>query len=148
MPRAVPTCVVTPMLIAYWIIIILFVIRTNQYSRSVSVRFDPVRSGPVQITWYYTLAMHQALWSAACRLPDTIRCLGQRTLYQSNVQLGLPNYSMPVMHTAIPCTGNTADQAVSTVTVQLGAAKHHTRPLTMPMPIFGCKIQKNTGFRL
>ena len=37
---------------------------------------------------------------------------------------------MPVMHTAIPCTGSTADQAVSTVHVQLGAAKHLTRPLT------------------
>ena len=36
---------------------------------------------------------------------------------------------MPVMHTAIPCTGNTADQAVSTVHLQLGAAKHLTRPL-------------------
>ncbi len=38
--------------------------------------------------------------------------------------------SMPDMHTAIPCTGSTADQAVSTVHVQLGAAKHLTRPLT------------------
>ncbi len=28
---------------------------------------------------------------------------------------------MPVMHTAIPCTDITADQAVSTVHVQLGA---------------------------
>ena len=37
---------------------------------------------------------------------------------------------MPVMHTAIPCTGNTADQAVNTVHVQLGATKHLTRPLT------------------
>jgi hypothetical protein len=37
---------------------------------------------------------------------------------------------MPVMHTAIPCTGNTADQAVNIVHVQLGAAKHLTRPLT------------------
>ncbi len=37
---------------------------------------------------------------------------------------------MPVMHTAIPYTGSTADQAVSTITVQLGAAKHLTRPLT------------------
>ena len=37
---------------------------------------------------------------------------------------------MPGMHTAIPCTGSTADQAVSTVHVQLGAAKHLTRPLT------------------
>ncbi len=37
---------------------------------------------------------------------------------------------MPVMHTAISCTGSTVDQAVSTVTVQLGAAKHHTRRLT------------------
>ena len=37
---------------------------------------------------------------------------------------------MPVMHTAIPCTGNTADQAVRTVHLQLGAAKHLTRPLT------------------
>ena len=38
---------------------------------------------------------------------------------------------MPVMHTAIPCTGNTADQAVRTVHLQLGAAKHLTRPLTV-----------------
>jgi hypothetical protein len=37
---------------------------------------------------------------------------------------------MPVMHTAIPYTGSTADQAVSTVIVQLGAARHLTRPLT------------------
>ncbi len=39
---------------------------------------------------------------------------------------------MPVMHTAIPCTstGSTADQAVSTVHLQLGAAKHLTRTLT------------------
>ncbi len=48
---------------------------------------------------------------------------------------------MPVMHTAIPCTGSTADQAINTVTVQLGAAKHHTRPLTfgtgnnLPLPV-------------
>ncbi len=41
---------------------------------------------------------------------------------------------MPVMHTAIPCTGSTADQAVSTVHVQLGAAKHLTRPLTTTTP--------------
>ena len=41
---------------------------------------------------------------------------------------------MPVMHTAIPCTGNTADQAVSTVHLQLGAAKHLTRPLTKVKP--------------
>ncbi len=34
------------------------------------------------------------------------------------------------MHTAIPYTGSTADQAVSTV-IQLGAAKHLTRPLTV-----------------
>ncbi len=34
------------------------------------------------------------------------------------------------MYNAIPYTGNTANQAVSTVTVQLGATKHHTRPLT------------------
>ncbi len=38
---------------------------------------------------------------------------------------------MPVMHTAIPCTSSTADQVVSTVHVQLGAAKHLTRPLTV-----------------
>ncbi len=38
---------------------------------------------------------------------------------------------MPVMHTAIPYTGSTADQAVSTVIVQLGAARHLTRPLTV-----------------
>jgi hypothetical protein len=30
---------------------------------------------------------------------------------------------MPVMHSAIPCTGSTADQAVSTVHVQLGAGE-------------------------
>jgi hypothetical protein len=66
----------------------------------------------------------------ACRLPGTIRCLGQ-TLYQSNIYLGLPNYSTPAMCNAIPipCIGNTADQAVSTVHVQLGVAKHLTRPL-------------------
>ncbi len=40
------------------------------------------------------------------------------------------SHSMPVMQTAIPCTGSTADQAVSTVHVQLDAAKHLTRPLT------------------
>ncbi len=34
------------------------------------------------------------------------------------------------MCNAIPCTGNTADQAVNTVHIQLGAAKHLTRPLT------------------
>ncbi len=37
---------------------------------------------------------------------------------------------MSDMHTAIPCTGSTADQADSTIHVQLGAAKHLTRPLT------------------
>ncbi len=37
---------------------------------------------------------------------------------------------MPDMHTAIPCTGSTADQAVSTIHVQLDAAKRLTRPLT------------------
>ena len=42
---------------------------------------------------------------------------------------------MPVMHTAIPCTGNTADQAVSTVHLQLGAAKHLTRPLRLPWQV-------------
>ncbi len=36
---------------------------------------------------------------------------------------------MPDMHTAIPCTGSTAGQAVSTIYVQLGAAKHLTKPL-------------------
>ena len=35
------------------------------------------------------------------------------------------------MCNAIPCTGNTADQAVNTVHIQLGAAKHLTRPLTV-----------------
>ncbi len=95
----------------------------NESIPSVSVWFDPVRSGPVQFTWYYQC---NASGFVTCRLPGTIRCLGQ-ILYQSNVQLGLPNYSMPVMHTAIPCTGSTADQAVSTVTVQLGAARHLTR---------------------
>ncbi len=30
---------------------------------------------------------------------------------------------MPVMPTAIPCTGSTADQAVSTVHVQLGVGE-------------------------
>ncbi len=39
---------------------------------------------------------------------------------------------MPVMHTAILYTSNTADQAVNTVRVQLGAARHLTRPLTCP----------------
>ncbi len=38
---------------------------------------------------------------------------------------------MPVMHTAIPYTSSTADQAVNTVLVQLGAARHLTRPLTL-----------------
>ena len=40
---------------------------------------------------------------------------------------------VPSILTAIPCTGNTADQAVSisTVHIQLGAAKHLTRPLTL-----------------
>ncbi len=33
------------------------------------------------------------------------------------------------------CTGNTADQAVSTVHLQLGAAKHLTRPLTYNLKI-------------
>ncbi len=39
---------------------------------------------------------------------------------------------MPDMHTAIPCTGSTVDQTVSTIHVQLGATKHLTRPLTYP----------------
>ena len=86
-------------------------------------------SGIVQLTWYYTQCNASGIM--ACRLPGTIRCLGQ-TLYQSNIQLDSSNYSMPDMHTAIPCTGSTADQAVSTVHVQLGAAKHLTRPLTCP----------------
>ncbi len=30
---------------------------------------------------------------------------------------------MPVIHTAVPCTGSTADQDVSTVRVQLGAGE-------------------------
>ncbi len=38
---------------------------------------------------------------------------------------------MPVLHSAIPYTGSTADQAVSTVIVQLGAARHLTRPLIL-----------------
>jgi hypothetical protein len=37
---------------------------------------------------------------------------------------------MPDMHTAIPCTGSTVDQTVSTIHIQLGATKHLTRPLT------------------
>ncbi len=37
---------------------------------------------------------------------------------------------MPDKHTAIPCTGSTVDQTVSTIHVQLGATKHLTRPLT------------------
>ncbi len=39
---------------------------------------------------------------------------------------------MPDMYTAIPCTGSTVDQTVSTIHVQLGATKHLTRPLTCP----------------
>ena len=31
---------------------------------------------------------------------------------------------MPVMHTAIPCTGSTADQAVNTVLLVGGKARH------------------------
>ncbi len=38
---------------------------------------------------------------------------------------------MHVMHTAILYTSNTADQAVNTVLVQLGAARYLTRPLTV-----------------
>jgi hypothetical protein len=41
-----------------------------------------IYSGIVQITWYYIT--YNALGTRACRLPGTIRCLGQ-TLYQSNV---------------------------------------------------------------
>ena len=53
---------------------------------------------------------------------------------------------MPVMHTAIPCTGNTADQAVSTVHLQLGAAKHLTRPLTTrAVPAVFVSIFKGEG---
>jgi hypothetical protein len=43
----------------------------------------------------------------------------------------------------IYCTGSTADQAVSTVIVQLGAARHLTRPLTLgpsPSPHFACVV--------
>jgi hypothetical protein len=39
---------------------------------------------------------------------------------------------MPVMHTAILYSSSTADHAVNTVLVQLGAARHLTRPLTVP----------------
>ncbi len=40
---------------------------------------------------------------------------------------------MPDMHTTILYTSSTADQAVNTVLVQLGAARHltSTRPLTL-----------------
>ncbi len=41
-----------------------------------------VQSGPVQITWYYTLCNASGL--VACRLLGAIRCLGQ-TLHQSNI---------------------------------------------------------------
>ncbi len=56
---------------------------------------------------------------------------------------------MPVMHTAIPCTGNTADQAVNTVHVQLGAAKHLTRPLTGGRPdcLSSKKMSKSRHFQ-
>ena len=67
----------------------------------------------LQITWYY-----QVPW--ANPVPEY-------------VQLDSSNHSMPGMHTAIPCTGSTADQAVNTVHLQLGAAKHLTRPLTIRM---------------
>ncbi len=57
---------------------------------------------------------------------------------------------MPDMHTAIPCTGSTADQAVSTVHVQLDAAKHLTRPMTFVSDIdtFFITLTEITGFHL
>ena len=66
--------------------------------------------------------MHQVWWPADYLVLSG--ALGKQTLYHSNVLLGNSNYSMPVMHTAIPYTSNTADQAVSTVHLQLGATKH------------------------
>ena len=85
-----------------------------------SVRFNPVQSGPVQITWYYTLC--NASGVVACRLLGTIRCLGQ-SLHHSNVQLVSNSYSIPAMYTAIPSTSSTVDQTVSTVLVQLGTGE-------------------------
>ncbi len=70
-----------------------------------TVQSGPVRSSPV----YLVLYISNATGVVVCRLSGTIRCLGQ-TLYQINVQLGLPYYSMSVMHTAISCTGSTADR--------------------------------------
>jgi hypothetical protein len=50
------------------------------------------------------------------------------------------------MHTAVPCTGSTADQAVSTIHVQLGATKHLTRPLTVAQHIItSISYNTNTG---
>jgi len=49
---------------------------------------------------------------------------------------------MPDMHTAIPCTGSTADQAVSTIHVQLGTAKHLTRPLTILVCTIICMLMQ------
>ncbi len=65
------------MLIAYWVIIILFV-----YIQRINTILDILYSSIVQFTWYHTQC--NALGFVACKLPGTIRCLGQ-TLYQSNV---------------------------------------------------------------
>ncbi len=74
--------------------------------------------------------MHQVLWPADYLVLSG--ALGKPCTIVIYSQGGLPNYSMPDMHTAILySTSSTADdQAVNTVLVQLGAARHLTRPLT------------------
>ena len=46
------------MLIAYWLLtdIIIYSYLNSESIQSRPVRLNPVQSGPVQITWYYTFA--------------------------------------------------------------------------------------------
>ena len=64
---------------AYCLLVIISLFVNNERINTIP---DIIYSGIVQITWYYTQC--NASGVVACRLPGTIRCLGQ-TLYQSNI---------------------------------------------------------------
>ena len=64
---------------AYCLLVIISLFVNNERINTIP---DILYSGIVQITWYYTQC--NASGVVACRLPGTIRCLGQ-TLYQSNI---------------------------------------------------------------
>ena len=99
----------------------LFVINNRRINTVSDLSSILGQSGPVQFTWYYTFAMHQVLWpadylvlSGALGKPCT------RVMYSLDY-LAIVYLSCILLDLVL---SNTVDQTVSTVLVQLGAARH------------------------